>query len=254
MPPWRATLTPYRVPTGVCGSHLDKRISLVITVHETNVMFFAKKHAAMKILVILYIAARCALGQDNNVTPSEGVTSDPVGSPQQQTKPIEKTAATPENTYYNSLKDIVNKKTPVERLDEISKDVLKEINSNPFYKIPKLDRKLREIAVLHPDVMEKLGVYVIPVKSRKSHTDEVPIDIKESVVEEAESKETKKENPMKSNLLHIIKQSEMIKSMTPVEKLRFIPQLKEAIVYEILKNTQAIDRISKEIAQREHHF
>ncbi|KAK1445137.1 hypothetical protein BgAZ_110430 [Babesia gibsoni] len=234
----------------------------------------------MKILVILYIAARCALGQDNNVTPSEGVTSDPVGSPQQQTKPIEKTAATPESkmcesnahypldTYYNSLKDIVNKKTPVERLDEISKDVLKEINSNPFYKIPKLDRKLREIAVLHPDVMEKLGVYVIPVKSRKSHTDEVPIDIKESVVEEAESKETKKgmlsripsprkssvENPMKSNLLHIIKQSEMIKSMTPVEKLRFIPQLKEAIVYEILKNTQAIDRISKEIAQREHHF
>lgn len=56
------------------------------------------------------------------------------------------------------------------------------MKNNPYYKIPKLDRKLRELAVLHPgtiyrcvgyvhiDVMERLGVYVIPVKSASSQS------------------------------------------------------------------------------------
>ncbi|ORM39935.1 uncharacterized protein BXIN_1434 [Babesia sp. Xinjiang] len=120
-----------------------------------------------------------------------------------------------------------------------SDDVSREIATNPYFKIPKYDRKLRELAVLHPDVMEKLGVYVIPVKAAIRNVDgklsEKPVEGEKNQTEN-EADKSNAATAMQYNLAYIIKQSEMIMAMTPEEKLQFIPRLKDTIVYEIMKN------------------
>ncbi|CDR97399.1 hypothetical protein, conserved [Babesia bigemina] len=168
-------------------------------------------------------------------------------------------------TFTESLKDNVTKATPSERLDEMSKDVMKEMATNPYFKIPKYDRKIRELAVLHPTVMEKLGVYVIPIKPSSSkgdadtHSDGAnPAEGQENKAEEATSSSNARmcythltafiaTAAIKSNLAYILKQSEMIKAMTPEEKLQFIPRLKETIVYEIMSNMRTIENLSAQL-------
>ncbi|GIX61109.1 cytoplasmic dynein 1 intermediate chain 2 isoform X1 [Babesia caballi] len=173
-------------------------------------------------------------------------------------------------SFHQSLEDNVTKKTP---------HVTREMATNPYFKIPKYDRKLREIAILHPTVMEQLGVYVIPVTSDPAKASAGTPDFGEAP---AEGQPTREDNEdaalnsgechrrlhhsgaatvMKSNLSHIIKESgrqslspaaqmcaEMIKAMTPEEKLQYIPRLKETIVYEILKNMQTMESLSAHLA------
>lgn len=202
------------------------------------------------IYVAVCFAGGFALCNPDDITPSVVTPANTEDPPQQPVSSVNKTETDPDGSFYKSLKENVNKKTPVDRLDEMSKDVTREMKNNPYYKIPKLDRKLRELAVLHPDVMERLGVYVIPVKSASSQSKNIlPADENQSPTDR-ETPVGKAENPMQSNLSQIIKQSEMIKGMTQEEKLRFIPQLKETIIYEILKNTQTIDSLTAQISQR----
>lgn len=212
-----------------------------------------RKGAFISPLAILCLAAGCVLCQENNITAPVITTSDETNAPKEPVKPVDSSTVDPERSFYDSLKENVNRKTPVDRLDEMSKDVLKEMRSNPYFQIPKLDRRLREIAILHPDVMESLGVYVIPVKTNSSQENDTIANDLGPLPDLKDDKDSRAENPMQSNLSHIIKQSEMIKAMTPEEKLHFIPKLKETIVYEILKNSQTIDQLTAQLEERRAH-
>eukprot|EP00371_Babesia_bovis_P003410 XP_001612057.1 hypothetical protein [Babesia bovis T2Bo] len=185
---------------------------------------------------------------ENNINGSPVEKSSPIapnGAPLEIAKDTNeidnkaKPVLDPEGSFKETLKANVAKPTPVERLDALSKDIEKEISSNPYFKIPKYDRKLRELAILHPTVMESLGVYVIPIKKptrepeTTKHDDDIP-----------SADAIKKEEDDKSDK----DKSEMIKAMTPEEKLQFIPRLKDTIVYEIMKNVRTIEELSAQIA------
>ncbi|GBE58589.1 hypothetical protein, conserved [Babesia ovata] len=242
-----------------------------------------RKIAFGLVWALFLLAARHVSGNENDIAtavppePAQPVKNDehnsPAGHGEHRSLDPEGTPASSAvqplthctGTFTESLKDNVTKATPSERLDEMSKDVIKEMATNPYFKIPKYDRKLRELAVLHPSVMEKLGVYVIPIKPSSSKdnadtqcvnscpssqyfasfNDEKPAEGQENKAEEANSSSNA---PIKSNLAYILKQSEMIKAMTPEEKLQFIPRLKETIVYEIMSNMRTIENLSAQLS------
>ncbi|EDO08489.2 hypothetical protein BBOV_III009330 [Babesia bovis T2Bo] len=200
---------------------------------------------------------------ENNINGSPVEKSSPIapnGAPLEIAKDTNeidnkaKPVLDPEGSFKETLKANVAKPTPVERLDALSKDIEKEISSNPYFKIPKYDRKLRELAILHPTVMESLGVYVIPIKKptrepeTTKHDDDIPSADAIKKEEDDKSDKDKSATAIRSNLSYIIKQSEMIKAMTPEEKLQFIPRLKDTIVYEIMKNVRTIEELSAQIA------
>ncbi|GFE53521.1 methyl-accepting chemotaxis factor, putative [Babesia ovis] len=163
----------------------------------------------------------------------------------------------PDGSFHQTLKDNATKPTPIDRLDEMSKDITREIANNPYFKIPQYDRKIRELAILHPAVMEQLGVYVIPLKKSTEKTEDQSSDTKATDGGETldiNAKATEKANSdtaVRSNLSYILEQSEMIKAMTPEQKLQFIPRLKDTIVYEIMKNVRTIEELSAKVAENE---
>ncbi|KAK2196326.1 Nucleotidyltransferase superfamily [Babesia duncani] len=134
--------------------------------------------------------------------------------------------------------DKVVEASSVDKINEITNNLTNDMLKNPYFKLPELDRTIRQLALLHPDIMSKLGVYVIPSKKVKSEQQIQPEDITEKHTRENKNVE------LESEYFDFIKQTEMIKAMTPEEKLVYIPKLKEAIVLEILKQRQALESLT----------
>ncbi|KAF5153310.1 hypothetical protein TpMuguga_04g02475 [Theileria parva strain Muguga] len=149
----------------------------------------------------------------------------------------------------DTIKGNVLKENPVEKLNELSRDISKEIRENPYYKIPELTRKIREIAVLHPDVMEKLGVYVVPIKEQAEETTEEGLGGEKGELVE-DKKDENKEKELRSEIDELMDKTEMMEAMTPEQKLEYIPQLKETIVYQILKNRNMLKELSDKLGYK----
>ncbi|XP_953472.1 uncharacterized protein TA11280 [Theileria annulata] len=135
----------------------------------------------------------------------------------------------------------------VEKLNELSRDISKEISQNPYYKIPELTRKIRDIAILHPDVMKKLGVYVIPIQEQEDNSGEEGGE-KGELIEEKHDESKEKE--MRSEIDELMDKTEMMEAMTPEQKLEYIPELKETIVYQILKNRNILKELSDKLGYK----
>ncbi|AFZ81682.1 hypothetical protein BEWA_011000 [Theileria equi strain WA] len=119
------------------------------------------------------------------------------------------------------------------------------MKNNPYYKLPELDRKIREITILHPDVMENLGVYVIPIKREVEETK----SNSDSTSQELHDGSITTDDTTQSHIDDLLQNTEMIKAMEPEEKLKYIPQLKHTIVYEILKNRDVLKKLSDKIGE-----